>query len=134
MTNDSSSKRLTTAVEVASNLVSFQLISVEMNLASLWSFGDYFALGYVFGFHDAMCQVFELERNASEGWTMLALSYTELAGAEGPTFARRSMDLSSGNKEFSKGMQLGGSECVAFARNKTEPFGLYRHLKRQYGG
>jgi hypothetical protein len=128
----SPSERVRAAVNLVSNLLMFQLNGGKIDLSLLSAADDYFALGYVFGFNDCACQLFGIKRNDTEGFAMMALSYAQLAGEEGPKIARKSMDLSQTDTAFMDGARLGGTELIAFTRSKTAPLALLRHLQKEY--
>lgn len=118
----------TVVIEVASTIIQMQLNLGRCNLSSLSSTKDNFALGYIFGIHDALLQGFDIPSNA-EGLAVLAVSFTNLAESEddGGRILRQCFDLQT-DKQFKRGVVEGGNDAVAFCRNKTPPLGLSTHL------
>jgi hypothetical protein len=119
------------AVESASVLVGIQLDATETDLVKLYSADDFYALGYVFGFQDAVSKRFV----GSDPMIVFVDTFLRLCGKQnvGKIAARCLSDLPS-HPEFRKGMSLGSREAFAFIDSKTQPFGLAGHLGGQHKG
>lgn len=108
--------------------INYQLRTGHATLSSIDE--DEFSLGYVFGFHDAMCQRWNTAANTTEGFALLTVSYSILAESEvvGARILRKSLDLQR-SEQFLKGMVAGGNDALASRDGQHEPLGLVRHLK-----
>lgn len=85
---------------------------------------DHYALGYVFGYHDAVLQTLKVD-NQTSCLAIMSVSYDTIFG--GATNAvpllRKSLDLQQ-DEVFRNGMMKGGREAIAFLREQKPSFGL----------
>jgi hypothetical protein len=91
---------------------------------------DNYALGYIFGYHDAVLQGLKVN-NQTTCLAIMAVSYDTIFGGvdnAAPLF-RKSLDIQN-DEMFRKGMIEGGGEAVAFFREEKIPFGLSKWLSR----
>ena len=89
---------------------------------------DKYALGYVFGYHDAVLQGLKVD-NQTTCLAIMAVSYDNIFGGvenAAPLF-RKSLDIQN-DEMFRNGMIKGGSEAVAFLRDKKTLMGLSKWL------
>lgn len=123
------------AMEVALNVIPTAL-QIQLSLAdpskttAASILKDNFALGYIFGYHDAVLQSLKVD-NQTTCLAIMAVSYdTIFDGVDNaaPLF-RKSLDIQN-DEMFRKGMMKGGSEAVAFIREEKIPFGLSEWLSR----
>ena len=88
------------------------------------------ASGYIFGFHDAMLQKFELVNESDIKNSALAIKqgYKKIFG-EPSGYALYSMAMSmERDNDFQKGRMIGGNDLIDFFENKNPPLGLNRIL------
>lgn len=116
------------AIEVASSLLQMQFTLARASLDGVAAAHDQFALGYVFGFHDAVCQYYGISNDSTEGFGVLTISYNQIAPSNAGKILRQCFDLQK-NQTFMQGMVAGGKDVFAYLQNKTPPLGLARHLQ-----
>jgi len=118
------------AIEVASSVLQIQFTLAGSTLGEVASVRDYYALGYVFGFHDAVCQAFDVSNRSTEAFVVLGGSYAKLASSAstGGAILRQCFDLQE-NQIFTQGMFAGGREASAYCANQVPPMGLAGHLQ-----
>jgi hypothetical protein len=121
------------ATEVALNLIptalQAQLVladSSKTTAASLLK--DNYALGYIFGYHDAVLQGLKVD-NQTTCLAIMGVSYDTIFGGvdNAAPLLRRSLNLQN-DEIFRKGMIKGGREAMAFFREEKIPFGLSEWL------
>ena len=117
------------AIEVASSVIQVQLSLAGWKLSAVAKAKDNFALGYIFGFHDGVCQSLGIRSNTSQGFAVMGISFTKLSGTAdlGGSILRQCMDLQT-EQQFMRGMFSGGKEALAYCNHKTPPMGLASHL------
>ncbi|MFM9912737.1 MAG: hypothetical protein ACKVN9_04310 [Methylophilaceae bacterium] len=90
---------------------------------------DLWALGYVFGFHDAVYQALKID-NMTESMAYMCVSYDKLFGSDkSKELYFKSID-SQQNKLFQDGMMVGGRDLFEFIKNQNLPMRLTKHLER----
>jgi len=120
------SDRCKAAVDIASMSLKMQ-ITLGGGTAETFARDD-FALGYLFGFKDAILLAMGI-KDELKSLAALAASFHTVFASEGPSLLGRSMDL-QGTDAFDRGRALGGEEAFAFVRQSTTPMGLASHLRK----
>lgn len=120
------------ATEVALNVIP-PMIQLQLKLAldkgspaNLLT--DKYALGYIFGYHDAILQGLKVD-NQTTCLAIMAVSYDTIFGGvdnAAPLF-RKSLEIQN-DETFRNGMIKGGGEAVAFFREKKTLMGLSKWL------
>ena len=114
------------AIESAGRILQVQLALGGASSSRV--FGDNFALGYMFGVHDAIFQSLNIGTGA-EGFAGMSMSYARLFDDDvGTRILRRSLDLQR-DRIFMEGMFSGGREAIAFLREQRAPLALSAHLR-----
>jgi hypothetical protein len=123
------------AMEVAINVIptalQLQLSLADSSKTSAASLiNDSYALGYIFGYHDAVLQRLKVD-DQTTCLAIMAVSYDTIFGGvdNGAPLFRKSLDIQN-DEMFRKGMIKGGGEAVAFFREEKIPFGLSEWLSR----
>lgn len=116
------------AIKLVSSALQNQLNLADSSLGRLAAARDNFALGYVFGFSNGLCQNLEIEDSA-EAFQVLCAVCTDLADSEGVNIVRQYMDLHI-NAEFTKGMSAGVFEAFKYHISKSPPLDLVTYLQR----
>jgi len=119
-----------TAANMASQVLSIQLALGGSDLPAISAAHDRVALGYVFGFHDALCQAMKIPGSSFQGFAVLKASFSQLAGTAGQRILDECIALQS-DPEFLKGMKVGGAEAYLLLREKKPALGLSIHLQRR---
>ena len=124
------STKVEVAIEVASSALQIQFDLAGSTLDRVAAAHDQYALGYVFGFHDGVCQLLDVLSNTTQGFGVLAASYARLASSPGVggTIVRQCFDLQK-NGVFMQGVFAGGKEALDYCQNNTPPMGLAGHLQ-----
>lgn len=93
-------------------------------------FGNKPACGYIFGLHDGLVQAFRTHPR-DEDWeqSVFIASYERWFGKDGAAQAilGGSMGMQA-DPEFDAARAIGGTEALAFLRDKTPPLGLTKFL------
>jgi len=131
--SDSSSPK-PSATEIVVNMVA-PTIQLQLTLAaSRYSPDtlkeDNYALGYIFGYHDAVLQAFNVNDDSTIIGTM-AVSYDVIFSSQtvASQLLRKSLD-SQHDATFRNGLIKGGGDAISSAREKQIKMGLFEWLTR----
>ena len=118
------------AANVASSVIQVQLTLSGKKLSAVSLDNDHYGLGYIFGFHDGVCQSMQIPGNSAEGFAALTLSFARLCEGQdaGTRVLNRCLALQT-NQQFMQGMFAGGREALAYCKTETPPLGLAAHLR-----
>lgn len=121
------------ATEIALNIIP-TAIQLQLGLAdpsktnatSLIS--DNYALGYIFGYHDAVLQTLKVD-NQTSCLAIMSVSYDTIFGGatNAAPLLRKTLDIQQ-DEIFRKGMMKGGRDAISFLREQKPPFGLSEWL------
>ena len=116
------------AVESISALLDIQLSLCDWNAHKLST--DNWALGYIFGFHDAFLQALQIN-DQDKSLLVFMGSYERLFDQTGMAseLFRQSLGLQKENR-FKTGMLEGGKEAMKFLGDQTPCLGLAKRLQR----
>jgi hypothetical protein len=115
---------------IALQLLSLQLLPAYSSLHEAFGaiMANKIAAGYVFGFHDALLQAFNLRGDKERAAALIHGSYQNAFGQWGGN-ALYSMSLNfQDDPAFCSGRMNGGNELGEYLQNKVPPLGLGRIL------